>query len=231
MSRTTEMLIASLALALFATTSIAQNAAVAAPPVQQASVATTVAPSSPTAGTIPLPASAVVPAPAAGAPAQPIPVTPAEEGLSNTAQQLSDMDAKLAVALKSLDLQSTQAKSNEIAKKLGDVKSGLSSVPELVGVSGVGKRLTAEFLATNAIVRAGAGDWITSDWKVEAITSSQVTLSRRGSKALEKINFGHKPVSASDVANDAAALNRSSSAPVVETVQSAPVSLPLPAQR
>lgn len=136
------------------------------------------------------------------APAQPEPVkiSPAEEGLSERALQLNDLDQRLAIAVKTLQLANTAAQQQEAEQKLGMVRSGRSSVPELVGVTGVGRNLTAEFLSNNALVRVGAGDYVTEDWKVEAISASTVTLLRRGGKQRTTIQFGHKPQAPSDPA-------------------------------
>ena len=152
------------------------------------------------------PSNANVQAPAQVAPATPtpVPVTPAEEGISAKAKNLADMDQDLALALKKLQLGTTQAQQNDVDRKLGSVVTGINTVPELVGLSGVGNKLVAEFLTNNAIVRVRAGDWVTSDWRVDDVTPNGVSLARRGSKQHEQILFGHRPMSTQEIANDLA---------------------------
>lgn len=156
---------------------------------------------------IAVPASPVPPAPAS-AQNTPITVTPAEEGLAAKAQALSNMDAELAVAVKKLQIGTTSVQQQEVDRKLGAVRSGISNVPELVGVSGAASRLTAEFLVNGGIVRVAPNEWITPEWQVVALNGTQVTLARAGGKSRQVINFGHRPVSAAELARDMAELGR-----------------------
>lgn len=174
------------------------------------------------------PATAPAAQPAAPAPVStPVAVPPAEAGLSKKALDLNAMESELAIALKALQLDSTNAKRKELNAKISGVREGTNQVPELIGISGARGIYRAQFLAGSAVVDVAAGDWITGDWRIARIAESGVELARRGSDQRHQVLFGQRPVSSKEIAAEiASAANAANAGNSVERTipfQSSPI--------
>lgn len=163
------------------------------------------------------------PATASAVTLTPVEVPPAEAGLSDKSMRLNAMESDLAIALKGLQLDSTNAQRNDLSAKVNGIRQGTNQVPELIGLSGVGGVYRAQFLAGNAMVDVGVGDWVSADWRVVRMSGSGVELAKRGSDQRHQVLFGQRPVSSKEIAADIAA------AAATATLSSGPVSSrPLP---
>ena len=152
------------------------------------------------------------PAVANAAVVTPVEVPPAEAGLSDKALRLNTLESELALALKGLQLDSTNAQRNDLSAKVSGVRQGTNQVPELIGISGVGGVFRAQFLSGNAMVDVGVGDWVSADWRVYRLSSGGVELAKRDGKGRHQVLFGQRPVSSKEIAADIAAAASAASA-------------------
>lgn len=125
------------------------------------------------------------------------PVPPAEAGLSRSAIELNNLEQQISVALRQLELTEGQARIEEAQERASGVKRGTNEIPELIGISGVGRSLRAKFLSGNSVVVVGPGEWVSSEWRVDAVTPDGVQMLRRDGKSRYHVAFGHKPAPSS----------------------------------
>jgi len=94
------------------------------------------------------------------------------------------------------ELLGIQQQIQEAREKLGESDAGDgNTVPSLIGLYGGGSHVTAEFLvgsgASQTVLTAGVGEWVTHRWRVDRMLPNGVVLAARGGER-RTVLFGRK---------------------------------------
>lgn len=78
----------------------------------------------------------------------------------------------------------------------GGTSAGRSaSIPDLIGLYGTGRTMTAEFIVGGtSVLTARRGDWVTGDWQIESILGNGVVLRQHASRERRTVLFGRRSV-------------------------------------
>lgn len=120
-------------------------------------------------------------------------------GVDATLVRLATMQRRLRELRGELEIATTQAELNEVRGGT-DLTGGLTDTPELVGIYGTDRALTAEFVVGRAILVAKAGDWVTPEWRLRRVLANGVELEQRGSSKPKTLLFGNRTPSAQGAA-------------------------------
>lgn len=133
-------------------------------------------------------------APAAAAAPTPMTVAPADEGLSAEGKQLSELRRETARSTQELQLLTAQGQVQTLRKQMGQVTSGTSDIPELVGLQGARGHMVAQFLSGKSILNAAEGQWVTPDWRLIRVLPNGVVMKKRAGGDEKTILYGHEPI-------------------------------------
>jgi hypothetical protein len=108
---------------------------------------------------------------------------PAIPAAAPAAQSIDPDTARLQALLKTIDrttaekeLLQLQSEVIELQKTTRGGAIGTAELPVLVGLSGRQGAYKAEFLMGDALMHAGAGDWVSAEWRVVEVAANSVTL-------------------------------------------------------
>lgn len=105
---------------------------------------------------------------------------------------LRELQKDVARTQVEVSLLQAQVTAQDARKQLQPFAKGTADLPKLIGVFGVGENLTAQFAVGLNVIDVGAGEWLTSDWRVARITGLGVELTdRKGAK--HTAMFGGQP--------------------------------------
>lgn len=140
--------------------------------------------------------AATTPAPSSGGIVEPVApialaVTPPEprasgrdpecDGLSDHQCELLLLDREAGLAQAQLDVLQTQKAIADLSGEVQGARTGTNTLPVLVGLTGAGQSLQAEFAVGPRVFTARPGDWVTPEFKLERVLSNGVIV-RRGER-------------------------------------------------